>query len=58
MKKKIQLKNIAVQSFVTQLPENQKHSVKGGAAPSKETCGSCMAFISCYITDCIDDPIA
>jgi len=55
MSKKIQLDNIQVQSFVTQLPEGKAETVQGGASriceptgvlcPSEINCGS---FPPCY----------
>ncbi|WP_170226968.1 pinensin family lanthipeptide [Luteibaculum oceani] len=58
MKKKLKLNDVKVASFVTELNSASKNNLKGGGLPfSKDTCGSCLAYVSCYITDCIGDPM-
>lgn len=51
MKKKLKLNDVKVKSFVTELNKDAKENVNGGG---RETMYSCMAYVSCYITDCID----
>ncbi|WP_170226967.1 pinensin family lanthipeptide [Luteibaculum oceani] len=52
MKKKLKLNQVSVKSFVTELDKDAKKEVNGGG--TRETMYSCMAYVSCYITDCID----
>jgi len=47
MKKKLNLNDLKVKSFVTEMSSNQ---VKGGAVP--ETHYSCLKFITCDIVKC------
>ncbi|MGB0167376.1 MAG: pinensin family lanthipeptide [Luteibaculum sp.] len=59
MNKKLKIKDLEVKSFVTEISGQKLSNLKGGGLPySKETCASCLAYVSCYITDCIGDPIA
>lgn len=58
MKKKIQLKDIKVKSFVTDLRTEESASLKGGTKDTGNTTGlmtefSCMAYISCNPAACI-----
>ncbi len=57
MKKKISLKEVTVKSFVTQLDQNQKQTVQGGAATQlcdlEPTNQSCYHYMSCNAWECV-----
>lgn len=55
MKKKLKLDELKVQSFITKVDNDSAKNVKG-AGINKETWASCLAYVSCYMTDCIGDP--
>ncbi len=56
MKKKIQLNELKVKSFVTELNPKKKDAVNGGKRDLMETMYSCLQYISCHMTDCVADP--
>lgn len=51
MKKKLQLSQLKVSSFVTELDGNQSKNLKGKG--TRETLFSCLDYISCNPVDCL-----
>ena len=55
-KKKLELKDLKVQSFVTVLNEEEKNNVKGASAFDNGETVYCCTFYKCSDVDCVTHP--